>query len=227
MLDVLRQEVCQLNQELPRNGLAPWTAGNLSARDPDTGLVVIKPSGVRYEVMTAESMVVLDPDGAVVEGPLQPSVDAASHLYVYRHRPDVNGVVHTHSPFATAFAAVGQPLPVYLTAMADQFGGPVPIGRYVAPIGGEAIGAEILASIGDSPAILMQNHGVFTIGATATAALQAAIMLEENAKTIAIALTIGTPTEIPAEHVARQREFYVTQYGQKRGGPAKVLGGQG
>ncbi len=177
--------------------------------------------------MTAASMVVLDLNGAVVEGPLQPSVDAASHLYVYRHRPDVQGVVHTHSPYATAFAAVGRPLPVYLTAMADQFGGPVPVGRYVAPIGGEAIGAEILASIGDSPAILMQNHGVFTIGVTATAALQAAIMLEENAKTIAIALTIGTPTEIPAEHVERQRRFYLTPYGQKRGGPSTVLEVQG
>jgi L-ribulose-5-phosphate 4-epimerase len=225
MLDALRQEVCELNQELPRNGLAPWTAGNLSARDPDSGLVVIKPSGVRYEAMSAEAMVVLDPDGTVVEGPLQPSVDAASHLYIYRHRPDVHGVVHTHSAYATAFAAVGRPLPVYLTSMADQFGGPVPVGGYVAPIGGEAIGAEILASIGDGPAILMRNHGVFTIGPTATSALQTAVMLEENAKTIAIALTLGTPTEIPAEHIERQRRFYTTQYGQKRAGAATVLEG--
>lgn len=225
MLDALRREVCELNQELPRHGLAPWTAGNLSARDRDSGLVVIKPSGVRYEAMTAASMVVLDLGGAVIEGPLQPSVDAASHLYIYQHRPDVNGVVHTHSPYATAFAAVGRPLPVCLTSMADQFGGAVPLGGYVAPIGGEAIGAEILASIGEAPAILMQNHGVFTIGPTATHALQTAVMLEENAKTIAIALGLGTPMEIPPEHVERQRQFYLTQYGQKRGGTPSVLEG--
>jgi L-ribulose-5-phosphate 4-epimerase len=223
MLDALRQEVCVLNQQLPLHGLAPWTAGNLSARDPDSGLVVIKPSGVRYEIMEAGSMVVLDLDGAVVEGPLQPSVDAASHLYIYRHRPDVNGVVHTHSPYATAFAAVGRSLPVCLTSMADQFGGPVPLGEYVAPIGGEAIGAEILASIGESPAILMRNHGVFTIGQTATHALQSAIMVEENAKTIAIAMTLGDPTEIPAEHVERQRRFYLSDYGQKRDGDRGVI----
>jgi L-ribulose-5-phosphate 4-epimerase len=227
MLEALRQEVCDLNRELPRNGLAPWTAGNLSARDPSTGLVIIKPSGVRYESMTADSMVVLDPDGGIVEGDLQPSVDAASHLHVYRHRADVGGVVHTHSPYATAFAAVGRPLPVYLTAIADQFGGPVPIGDYVAPIGGEAIGAEILRSIGDSPAILMRNHGVFTIGVSAQAALQAAVMLEEVAKTVAIALSLGTPQEIPAEHVARQRSFYVSEYGQKRDGAPSVIGRKG
>ena len=223
MLDALRQEVCDLNRQLPAHGLAPWTAGNLSARDPESGAVVIKPSGVRYEAMTPESMVVLDLDGAVLDGVLQPSVDAASHLYVYRHRSDVNGVVHTHSPYATAFAAVGRPLPVYLTSMADQFGGAVPLGDYVAPIGGEAIGAEILASIGDSPAILMKNHGVFTIGPSAAHALQAAIMLEENAKTIAIALTLGSPSEIPPEHVERQRRFYLTEYGQKRGGDPAVV----
>jgi L-ribulose-5-phosphate 4-epimerase len=223
MLEALRQEVCELNQQLPSLGLAAWTAGNLSARDPESGFIVIKPSGVRYEAMTAASMVVLDLEGSALEGDLQPSVDAASHLHVYRHRSDVNGMVHTHSPYATAFAAVGRSLPVYLTSMADQFGGPVPLGAYVPPVGGEAIGAEILASIGESPAILMRNHGVFTIGPTAAHALQAATMLEENAKTIAIALTLGNPTEIPAEHVAQQRRFYLTDYGQKREGRPSVI----
>ena len=223
MLETLRSEVCELNQELPRNGLAPWTAGNLSARDPETGLVVIKPSGVRYGALTPASMVVIDLEGHVVDGHLQPSVDAASHLYLYRHRDDVGGVVHTHSPYATAFAAAGREIPVYLTSIADQFGGPVPVGEYVAPIGGEAIGAEILRSIGDCPAILMRNHGAFTIGADAQAALQTAIMLEENAKTVAIALMLGSPTEIPADHVERQRRFYTSQYGQKRTGPAGVI----
>lgn len=216
MLDALRAEVCELNRELPRQGLAAWTTGNLSARDPGTGLVAIKPSGVRYEHMTPEDIVIVDIDGRVVEGPRTPSVDTASHLVVYRERADVGGVVHTHSPYATAFAAVARPIPVVLTSIADQFGGPVPVGAYVAPIGGEAIGAEILRSIGASPAVLMKNHGVFTVGPTAAKALQAAVMVEENARTVAIAVGLGVPDEIPAADVARQRAFYVEEYGQAR-----------
>jgi L-ribulose-5-phosphate 4-epimerase len=142
-------------------------------------------------------------------------VDAASHLAVYRHRADVGGVVHTHSPYATAFAAVGRPIPVVLTSIADQFGGPVPVGAYVPPVGGEAIGAEIVRAIGAAPAILMKNHGAFTIGPTAAKALQAAVMLEENARTVAIALTLGAPDEIPPEDVERQRVFYLEAYGQR------------
>lgn len=214
MLDSLREEVCELNRSLPRLGLAAWTTGNLSARDPDSGLVAIKPSGVRYEHMTPEDIVVLDIDGAVVAGARKPSVDAASHLVVYRHRPDVGGVVHTHSPYATAFAAVARPIPVVLTSIADQFGGPVPVGAYVPPIGGDAIGAEIVRSIGRSPAVLLKNHGVFTIGATAAKALQAAVMVEENAKTVAIALSLGVPDELPPADVERQRTFYLEGYGQ-------------
>ena len=125
MLETIREELVALHAELPRHGLVVWTGGNVSARDPETGLVAIKPSGVRYEDLTAESMVVLDLDGRVVDGSHKPSSDAASHLYVYRHRPDVNGVVHTHSRYATAFAAVGRSIPVYLTAQADEFGGEI------------------------------------------------------------------------------------------------------
>lgn len=223
MLEELRQQVCELNLELPAQGLVAWTAGNLSARDPEGDLVVIKPSGVRYEQMTPESMVIMDLAGEVIEGSLQPSVDAASHLYVYRHRPDINGVVHTHSTYASAFAALGRSIPCVLTSLADQFGGPVPVGAYVPPIGGEAIGAEILASIGSSPAILMKNHGVFTIGLDAVSALHAAVMLEQNAKSVAIALSLGEPDEIPEADVARQRQFYLGEYGQRRGGSPSVI----
>lgn len=213
MLDTLREEVCELNRSLPRLGLAAWTTGNLSARDPGSGLIAIKPSGVRYEHMTPHDIVVLDVDGAVVAGSRKPSVDAASHL-VYRQRPDVGGVVHTHSPYATAFAAVARPIPVVLTSIADQFGGAVPVGAYVPPIGGEAIGAEIVRSIGRSPAVLLKNHGVFTIGPTAAKALQAAAMVEENARTVAIALSLGVLDELPAEDIERQRAFYLEDYGQ-------------
>ena len=144
--------VWQLHLELPKNNLVTWTGGNVSGRDPATGLVVIKPSGIRYEDLRPEHMVVVDLEGDVVEGDLKPSSDTASHLYIYRQRPDVGGIVHTHSRYATAFAALGKPIPVYLTAMADEFGGPIPCGGF-ALIGGEEIGKIVVESIGDSPAV--------------------------------------------------------------------------
>jgi len=214
MLEKLRQEVCEANLMLPRSGLVTWTSGNVSGRDMESGLIVIKPSGVRYEEMTPADMVVLAPDGRIVEGPLAPSVDAPTHLVVYRHRPDVGGMVHTHSPYATAFAALGKPIPVYLTAIADEFGCGIPVGAY-AQIGGEEIGQEILRSIGASPAILMKNHGVFTIGPNAMAAVKAAVMTEDVARTVAIALQMGQPDEIPPEEVARAHRRYIEQYGQR------------
>ncbi len=214
MLEKLRQEVYEGNMLLPRSGLVTWTSGNVSGRDPASGYVVIKPSGVRYENLTPEDLVVLDLEGRVVEGRLKPSVDALTHLYIYRHRPDVHGVVHTHSPFATAFAAVGRPIPVYLTAIADEFGGPIPVGAY-AKIGSEEIGAEVVRSIGDSVAILMKNHGVFTIGATVMAAVKAAVMVEDVARTVFYALQLGQPDELPPEEVARAHRRYVEKYGQR------------
>jgi L-ribulose-5-phosphate 4-epimerase len=200
--------------ELPKNNLVTWTGGNVSARDPESGLVVIKPSGVRYEDMQPEHLVVVDVHGKRVEGDLNPSSDTASHLYIYRQRSDVNGVVHTHSPYATAFAALGKPIPVYLTAIADEFGGPIPCGGF-ALIGGEEIGQVVVESIGDSPAVLLKNHGVFTIGASATRAVKAAVMVEDVARTVWIALQVGTPDEIPPEAVASLHDRYTNVYGQK------------
>lgn len=213
MLKSLRETVWRLHQELPKNNLVTWTSGNVSARDPDTGYAVIKPSGVRYEDLLPEHMVIVDLDGQLVEGDLKPSSDTASHLYIYRHRPDVGGIVHTHSPYATAFAAVGEPIPVYLTAMADEFGGPVPCGGF-ALIGGEQIGKIVVESIGDSPAVLLKNHGVFTVGTTADAAVKAAVMVEDVARTVWIALQIGQPDEISPEDVAKLHHRYAHDYGQ-------------
>lgn len=212
-LQRLREELVALHAELPRHGLVAWTGGNVSARDPETGLVAIKPSGVRYGDLTAASMVVLNLDGTVVDGSLKPSSDTLSHLHVYRHRPDVNGVVHTHSRFATAFAAVGRSIPVSLTAQADEFGGEIPCSGF-AMIGSEAIGAEVVAGIGTSPAILLRNHGVFTVGPTAEAAVKAAVMVEEIAATVWAALQIGTPEVLPDEVVARLHDRYLNVYGQ-------------
>lgn len=213
MLEQLKQELYELHLELPRNHLVVWTGGNVSARDPETGLVVIKPSGIRYEDLRPEHMVVLDVNGKIIEGDLKPSSDTYSHLYIYRARADVGGVVHTHSPYATAFAAVNRPIPVVLTAIADEFGGPIPCGGF-ALIGDEAIGKVVVETIGKSPAVLLKNHGVFTIGKTAKAAVKAAVMTEDNAKTVWLALQIGTPDEIPPEDVAKLHHRYTNVYGQ-------------
>lgn len=213
MLEHLRQEVWKLHLELPKNNLVAWTSGNVSARDPETGLVVIKPSGVKYEDLTPDNLIIVDLQGKVVAGELKPSSDTASHLTIYRHRPDVFGIVHTHSRYATAFAAVNQPIPVVLTAMGDEFGGPIPIGRF-ALIGGEEIGKVVLESIGSSSAVLLKNHGVFTIGPSAEAALKAAVMVEDVAATVWLALQIGQPDKIPAEDVAKLHHRYTHIYGQ-------------
>jgi L-ribulose-5-phosphate 4-epimerase len=213
-LAALRESLVALHAELPANNLVAWTGGNVSARDPESGLIAIKPSGVRYEDLTAETMVVVDPDGAIVEGSYAPSSDTASHLYIYRHRPDVNGVVHTHSRYATAFAAVGRPIPVYLTAHADEFGGEIPCAGFTL-IGDEGIGRLVVEGIGTSPAILLKNHGVFTVGPTAKAAVKAAVMTEDVAATVFLALQLGTPDTLPEDVVARLHDRYMTVYGQR------------
>lgn len=213
MLDELRAEVCELHQALPANHLVTWTSGNISARDPQSSLVVIKPSGVFYQDLTPDKMVIVDLDGKIVEGNLKPSSDTLAHLTIYKNRADVNGIVHTHSPYATAFAAVGKPIPAVLTAICDEFGGPIPCGGY-ARIGGDEIGLEVIKSIGSSPAILLKNHGVFTIGKDALHAVKAAVMVEDVARTVFFALQLGTPEVIPAEEIERAHRRYLNEYGQ-------------
>ncbi|TEU10459.1 MAG: L-ribulose-5-phosphate 4-epimerase [Anaerolineales bacterium] len=213
MLEHLKEEVYKLHLELPKYGLVVWTSGNVSARDPESGLVVIKPSGIPYEELRPEHHVVVNLQGDIVEGTLKPSSDTTSHLYIYRQREDVNGVVHTHSPYATAFAAVGRPIPVYLTAMGDEFGGPIPCAGF-ALIGDEEIGQQVVEHIGSSPAVLLKQHGVFTVGATAEAAVKAAVMVEDVARTVWLALQLGQPDEILPEDVAKLHYRYTHVYGQ-------------
>ena len=213
MLDELKERVCRLNKELERQGLVTMTSGNVSGRDPATNRVVIKPSGVAYERLRAGDMVVVSLEGEVIEGKLKPSVDTATHLCVYRHRSDVNGLVHTHSSYATAFAAVGREIPCALTAIADEFGGPIPVGPY-APIGEEEIGQAIVEHIGDSRAILMKQHGVFTIGPSPEAALKSAVMVEDVARTCFLALQLGELSPIPPAEVDRAHARYRDRYGQ-------------
>jgi L-ribulose-5-phosphate 4-epimerase len=213
MLEKLREELVALHLELPRYNLVVWTGGNVSARDPETNLVVIKPSGIRYENLRPEHMVIVDLDGRLVEGDLKPSSDVYSHLYIYRHRADVNGVVHTHSRYASAFAAVGKSIPVVLTAIADEFGCDIPCGSF-ALIGDEAIGKVVVDEIGKSPAIILKNHGVFSIGKNAMGAVKAAVMTEDVAASVWMAMQIGNPQSIPAEDVEKLHNRYMNVYGQ-------------
>lgn len=212
----LRVAVAGLHRELVRYGLVAWTAGNVSARVPGEKLMVIKPSGVSYDDLTAESMVVCDLDGTLVEGDLAPSSDTAAHAYVYRAMPEVGGVVHTHSPYATAWAACGEPIPCVLTAMADEFGGEIPVGPF-ARIGSDEIGKGIVSTLAQhrSPAVLMRNHGVFTIGADARSAVKAAVMCEDVARTVYLARTLGTPLPIGAADIDALYARYQNVYGQR------------
>lgn len=214
MLDKLKEEVCRLNLELPANNLVVWTSGNVSIRDQETGYVVIKPSGVKFDDLQPEQMVVVNLYGDTIEGELKASSDTASHLYIYRHMPEVNGVVHTHSNYATAFAALGKPIPPVLTAIADEFGGPIPCGDFVL-IGGEEIGKVVVETIGHSPACLLKNHGVFSIGQTGEKALKAAVMVEDVAKTVWLALQIGNPEVMADANIKKLHDRYMNVYGQK------------
>jgi L-ribulose-5-phosphate 4-epimerase len=216
LLKQIREELVDLNQALPKFGLCTWTMGNVSVRDPKSGLVAIKPSGVLFPDLTADSMVVVDLNGKVIEGDLLPSSDTASHLYVYRHLDHVNGVVHTHSNYATAFAANNMEIPIVLTAMGDEFGGPIPCGGF-ALIGGEEIGKIVVEIIenGNGKAGLLKNHGVFTVGNSGKEAVKAAVMTEDAAKTVWLSMQIGKPEVISTENVARLHERYTNIYGQK------------
>jgi L-ribulose-5-phosphate 4-epimerase len=219
----LRRTVCGLHADLAAAGLVAWTSGNISARVPGEDLMVIKPSGVSYAELTPESMVVCDLDGRVVEAPAvnpggyRPSSDTATHAYVYRAVPDVGGVVHTHSGYATAWAARGEAIPCVITAMADEFGGEIPVGPF-ALIGSDEIGRGIVATLSGhrSPAVLMRSHGVFTIGPDARSALKAAVMCEDVARTVHLARAFGDPiAPIPPEQIDALHRRYTQEYGQR------------
>ncbi|MGA8208761.1 MAG: L-ribulose-5-phosphate 4-epimerase [Nocardioidaceae bacterium] len=212
----LRAQVARLHAELTRYELVVWTAGNVSARVPGRDLMVIKPSGLSYDELSAESMVVTDLHGRLVEGERAPSSDTAAHAYVYRHLPEVGGVTHTHSPYATAWSARAEPIPCVLTMIADEFGGDIPVGPF-ALIGDESIGAGIVATLrrSRSRAVLMQNHGPFTVGATAAASVKAAVLLEDVARTVHLARQGGPTVPIPDADVAALHDRYQNVYGQR------------
>jgi L-ribulose-5-phosphate 4-epimerase len=211
----LKVDLVEQHATLVRYGLVAWTGGNVSARVPGEDRFLIKPSGVGYDVLAAADMILCDLDGNVLEGDHAPSSDTAAHAYVYRSMPAVGGVVHTHSTYATAWAARGESIPCVLTAMADEFGGDIPAGPF-AIIGDDSIGRGIVATLDGhrSRAVLMQNHGVFTIGRDARDAVKAAVMCEDVARTVHIARQLGEPIAIPQESVDALFERYQNVYGQ-------------
>ena len=214
-IEGLRSDVAALHSELTKYELVVWTAGNVSARVPGQDLMVIKPSGVAYDELTADTMVVTDLYGNLVDGEHAPSSDTAAHGYVYRHMTHVGGVVHTHSTYATAWASRGEPIPCVLTMIADEFGGDVPVGPF-ALIGDDSIGEAIVDTLrgSRSPAVLMQNHGPFTVGKDAKAAVKAAVMVEDVARTVHIARQLGDPVSMAQDDVDRLYARYQNVYGQ-------------
>ena len=208
-----RQLLADLHQQLWAAGLVIWTGGNVSQR-VDGGFL-IKPSGVMYPELTAESMVLCDLDGNVIEGTRAPSSDTAAHAYVYRNMPEVGGVVHTHSNYACGFAAAQMPIPCVLTSIADEFGGDIPLGPF-AIIGDDSIGRGIVETLDGhrSPAVLMRQHGVFTIGKNGKDALKAAVMCEDAAKSVSIAMQVGTPNKLPNDVIDALYNRYQIVYGQ-------------
>jgi len=215
----LRAEVAALHGELVRYGLVVWTGGNVSGRVPGTDLFVIKPSGVSYDDLRPENMILCDRDGNVVPGSLggerSPSSDTAAHAYVYRNMPEVGGVVHTHSTYAVAWAARGEEIPCVTTAMADEFGGPIPVGPF-AIIGDDSIGRGIVGTLRGhrSRAVLMQNHGPFTIGVNAKDAVKAAVMVEDVARSVHLARAVGPLVPIQQQAIDRLYDRYQNVYGQ-------------
>jgi L-ribulose-5-phosphate 4-epimerase len=215
-IEALRREVCALHAELPRNGLVAWTSGNLSARAPGEELMVIKASGIAYDDLTPAAMVVCDLHGTLVDGDLTPSSDAATHGYIYRELDDVGGIVHTHSSYATAWAARGEAIPCVLTAMADEFGGDIPIAPF-ARIGDEEIGRAVVETLAGhrSPAVLLRSHGVFALGPNARAAMKTAVMCEDVARTVHLARALGDPIPLPPEDIDALHDRYQNVYGQR------------
>jgi L-ribulose-5-phosphate 4-epimerase len=215
-IEALRREVCALHAELPRHGLVAWTSGNLSARVPGEELMVIKASGIPYEQLTPAAIVVCDLHGTLVEGDLAPSSDAAAHGYVYRELDEVGGIAHTHSAYATAWAARGEAIPCVLTAMADEFGGEIPIAPF-ARIGDEEIGRAVVETLAAhrSSAVLLRSHGVFALGPNARAAIKSAVMCEDVARTVHLARALGDPIPLAPEDIDALHDRYQNVYGQR------------
>lgn len=221
MLEQLKKQVCEANLLLPKHGLVTFTWGNVSAIDRETGLIVIKPSGVEYDRMTADDMVVVDRDGNVVEGHYKPSSDTPTHIALYRVFPELGGIVHTHSRWATSFAQAGRGIPPLGTTHGDYFYGEIPCTRPMTPaeIAGEyekETGNVIIETFQgidplSIPAVLVHSHGPFTWGKDAGEAVHNAVVLEE------VAFMAFHAIQLHAEIGPMQRELLDKHYLRKHG----------
>ena len=231
MLEQLKKEVYEANMELPRRGLITYTWGNVSGRDAETGYFVIKPSGVDYDKLTADDMVVCDLNGKVIEGKYKPSSDTPTHIELYKKYPEIGGIVHTHSPEATSWAQAGRSIPLYGTTHADYFYGPIPCARSLTKeeIEGEYernTGLVIIETFEENginpvytPGVLCCNHGPFTWGKDAAEAVHNAVVLEEVAK-MATKTELINPKVSTAPDTIRDKHFFRKHganayYGQK------------
>lgn len=212
-LEQLRREVWKANREIFRAGLVTMHSGNASGIDRARGVVIIKPSGIDYETMRPSDLVLTDLGGRKVKGKWKPSVDLPHHLYIYKHRPEIGGIIHTHSNYATSFALLGRPIPACLTAIADEFGGEIPCAPYADNVS-DHIGEAIVRFMGNSPAVLLARHGAFAFGPSPRAALKAAVMLEDVAKTVHLAWLLGEPKPLPEEEIRKWFDRYHSTYGQ-------------
>ncbi|MEI7576782.1 MAG: L-ribulose-5-phosphate 4-epimerase [Armatimonadota bacterium] len=210
----LRERVCNANRMLPKAGLVTMHSGNVSGLDRSAGRLYIKPSGMDYDAMIPADMVEVDlVSGEAIQGQRKPSVDLSHHIYLFKNDPSINAVVHTHSNYATAFAAAHRSIPCVLTAISDEFGGEIPCAPYI-DNEGDHIGEAILKHRSRGPAILLGNHGVFAWGETVEKALKAAIMIEDVAKTVHLSLQLGAPIPIAEAEVEKWWNRYHTTYGQ-------------
>jgi len=233
MLEALKQAVYEANMELPKRGLVTYTWGNVSGVDRETGLVVIKPSGVEYEDLTPDKLVVLDLDGKVVEGNLNPSSDTKTHLELYKAYPSMGGIVHTHSPYAVGWAQAGRDIPAFGTTHADYFYGPVPCARHLTPEEVDAgyelnTGTVIIETLTQRginpvhvPGVICHSHGPFTWGKDPAQAVYHAVVLEEVAKMSLYTVQINpdcppAPQHILDKHFMRKHGPNA-YYGQGRG----------
>ncbi|MCR4431902.1 MAG: L-ribulose-5-phosphate 4-epimerase [Tepidanaerobacteraceae bacterium] len=213
LLEKLREEVLEASKKLIYYNLVTLTGGNVSGRDPESGYIAITPSGMEYEKLIPEDIVILDKEGNLVDGKWKPSVDTKAHLYIYNHIPKINSVIHTHSVYASCFSVLNESIPVITTTLANAIGGEVPVAKYT-PVGDDNMGPAIVEAIGDRLACLLENHGVMTIGPTIKDALTAAVMLEDVAKIYYFARSIGKPQILPESEVKKARDLYLYVYGQ-------------
>lgn len=210
----LRELLVHTARQMLASGLVTGTSGNISARSPSAAQILVTPSGVDYDRLRPEDLVVVDLDGREPTAGLVPSVDTPSHVAIYRARRDVNGVVHTHSPYATAFASVGAPIPPLLLEAAGYLGGAVPVMEY-SPPGSPDGPARMVAALGERRAVMLPNHGVMAVGETLPKAFHAATSVEEGARVAWIARQLGQPRIVPDDDVTWMNDFIHRRYGQR------------